>query len=156
MESEGYENNTGIYKLLNTSQSILISKLNSLKGRIFISSKNYKYGEIILIEKSYCHIIPSKNSNTVCAVCGIIPSNNQIYGISIDDPIRYCSQECLLIDTNIHSNEIKALKLTKELGIDGGNDPCLLLVRIAALRKLEKKDKKEKRLKSINLPLVGR
>lgn len=123
------------------------------KGRCFISTKEYNKGDIILLEYPYSLIITNNYISTTCSYCGNIPSNGQIYGISIDDPIRYCTQECLQNDTKIHSIEIKALKEINELGIDGGNDPCSLLVRIAAIRKFEKKQKKTK---LIQYPLIGR
>jgi hypothetical protein len=141
--------------ILNHSEYPLEVKIIPGRGRCVLATKEYHRGDIILKEEVYGRVVHHYLSSTTCSSCGRTPKNGQIYGISPDDPQRYCSQQCLTNDSLIHSAEVKALKLSRELGIDGGMDPCNLLIRIAAMRKYENASPSSNE-SEMTLPILGR
>lgn len=136
--------------IFNHEQYPLLIKSVHGKGRCVFATKEYRRGDVILMEHPYAMVIHHYLQAT-CSTCGHTPTTGQIYGISPDDPQRYCSQQCLTTDSMIHTIEAQALKLSRQLGVDGGIDPCSLLVRIAALRKVEA----ENQTSSTTLPVLG-
>jgi hypothetical protein len=142
--------------ILNDSEYPLEVKTIPGRGRCVLATKEYHRGDLILKEEVYAFVVHHYLLSTTCSSCGRIPNNGQIFGISPDDPQRYCSQQCLTNDSLIHAAEVKALKLSRELGIDGGMDPCNLIIRIAAMRKHENLSSQGDNKPKEDLPILGR
>jgi hypothetical protein len=151
MAVAGYESCEGKWILTHSEYPLEVCSLPG-RGRCVIASKDYHRGDVILMEEPYAMVIHHYLQAT-CATCGTTPNSGQIFGISPDDPQRYCSQQCLTNDSRIHTAEAQAMKLSRELGVDGGLDACNLLIRIAAVRKFESSSENS-RPKSF--PLLGR
>jgi hypothetical protein len=147
---DGYQSREGKNILVHSEYPLEVCLLPG-RGRCVIASKDYQRGDVILQEQPYAMVI-HHYLQTTCAHCGTTPNSGQIFGISPDDPQRYCSQHCLSSDSKIHTIEAKAMKLSRELGVDGGLDPCNLLIRIAAVRNFENLSEN---LKPKSFPLLG-
>jgi len=110
------------------------------RNRCVIAKKRFQRGDVVLQEVPYSLIIPANYTAVACMHCGHVPDatkGEQIYGVAADDPIRYCSQQCLQADATLHALEARAVQAFQELSIEGNTEALRLIIRIAALKRQE-------------------
>jgi hypothetical protein len=132
------------------NQSIVLTSKVSDRGRCVIAAKDYHRGDVILMESPYAMVVSHSLTESRCSFCCTIPQT-QIFGISADDPKRYCSPICLNNDLKFHQAESEASQRLRELQIEGGIDACKLIIRIAAIRSFENRC-----AETPQFPLIGR
>lgn len=110
------------------------------RNRSVVARKQFKRGDIVVQEVPYAMITPAMYAAVACSHCGKIPDANkgeQIFGVAADDPIRYCSQQCLRADAAVHELEVQAVRAFAALSIEGSTEAIRLIIRMAALKQQE-------------------
>ena len=97
-------------------------------------------GDVVLQEVPYAMITPATFAAVACSHCGHVPDarkGEQIFGVAADDPIRYCSEQCLQADAAVHHLEVQAVQAFTALSIEGNTEAIRLIIRLAALKRQE-------------------
>ena len=71
---------------------------------------------MVVQETPYSMIITSAFTPVACNWCAYTPDSvkgEKLYGVAANDPVRYCSHECLQADNALHALEVKALEALK-------------------------------------------
>lgn len=133
---DGYiqEGNTFILKY--NEKLALDDQTSKGRGRCVFARQQFSRGDIVLEEEPVSFTVFSSYLEFSCSYCGNIPENGRIFGVSSEDPQRYCTEECMRKASDIHALESGAFRGVYALKIEGGMDPCNLVMKLAALRKL--------------------
>lgn len=107
------------------------------RGRALIATRNIEQGEVIVVEEPYGLIVSDQYRDNVCAFCGRLRSDGTMYVLNPEDSVKYCSEHCITVDYGIHSLELDALKLLKNVSLKGiaSIDSVRLIIRCGCIKK---------------------
>lgn len=111
------------------------------RGRAMVAEKDIPAGAVIFTEEPYCLVVSAGFRDTHCSFCCQSPSDGNIFATGPDDPLRYCSVDCIAHDQTSHAPELLPLRsMQAPETIDMiGSDPIRLIVRLASMKIAESK-----------------
>lgn len=129
------------------------------RGRCIIAGCDYSPGDLVLSEEPYAMVVDSTYADVACSYCCTLCSNGSMYALSATSQVRYCSEQCITDDHDIHSLEVPSISALEAAVVQGqGLDAMRLVFRIASWRKHEQQAKAGSHNESISdiIPLNGR
>lgn len=113
----------------------------------------------MLSEEPYAMVVDSTYADVACSYCCTLCSNGSMYALSATSQVRYCSEQCITDDHDIHSLEVPSISALEAAVVQGqGLDAMRLVFRIASWRKHEQQANSASHNESISdtIPLNGR
>jgi hypothetical protein len=129
------------------------------RGRSIIAGRQFLPGDLVLSEEPYAMVVSAAYADVACSYCCTLCSNGSMFALSATSQIRYCSEQCITDDHDIHSLEVASIAALEAAVVQGqGLDAMRLVFRAASWRKHEQTANSARHNESITdtIPLNGR
>lgn len=108
------------------------------RGRCIIAGCQYLPGDLVFLEEPYAMVVAAAYADVACSYCCTLCSNGSMFALSATSKVRYCSEQCITDDHDIHSLEVSSISALEAAVVQGqGLDAMRLVFRTASWRKHE-------------------